>query len=231
MKKCKLLSIVLIYLLLPILGKAQINQDKIGAWYMYFFNTTFKESKWGVQGDIQYRNWNMGGDLEQLLLRGGVTYKPKSIPVKFTLGCANITSDSYGPDNSITRENRIYQEALAPVKVGNRFYTNHRFRFEQRFNNNPGLRTRYRYNLFLNVPLNKTEMDKGAVYLAFYNEIFLNGQNIGNNSSVVLFDRNRLYLAFGYMIKKNLQVQLGMMNQTTKSLSKNQLQLSLHQKI
>ena len=45
----------------------------MGAWYMYFFNTTINESLWGIQGDIQFRNWDMGGDLEQLLLRGGLT--------------------------------------------------------------------------------------------------------------------------------------------------------------
>lgn len=50
---------------------SQVDEDKIGAWYMYFWNTTFSESKVGLQGDIQYRNWNLVGDLEQLLLRGG----------------------------------------------------------------------------------------------------------------------------------------------------------------
>jgi len=232
MNNSKLLIIVAINLLLPFLGKAQVNEDEIGAWYMYFFNTTFKEGPWGVQGDFQYRNWNMAGDLEQLLLRGGLTYQRKSANIKFTLGYGNITTGNYGPDNSTTRENRIYQEALFPGQFGKRFYVNHRFRFEQRFNENQDFRTRYRYNLFLNVALNKPEMDKGTVYLALYNEIFINGQrNIGNGNSVKIFDRNRFYLAMGYMIKKGLQVQLGMMNQTTDNWSKNQLQLSLHQKI
>lgn len=63
-------------LLFPKLREAQTNEDKLGAWYMYFFNTPFKESSWGIQGDIQYRNWNIAGDLEQLLLRGGITYTP-----------------------------------------------------------------------------------------------------------------------------------------------------------
>lgn len=232
MNKSKLLIIVIIYLMLPFWGKAQVNENKLGAWYMYFFNTTFKESRWGVQGDLQYRNWNIVGDLEQLLLRGGLTYQPKSANIKFTLGYGNITTGKYGPDNSTAPESRIYQEALFPVQFGKRFYTNHRFRFEQRFNENQDLRTRYRYNVFLNVALNKPEMDKGTVYLALYNELFINGQrNIGNGNSVEIFDRNRFYLAVGYMIKKELQVQLGIMNQTTDNFSKNQLQLSLHQKI
>lgn len=219
-------------LLPPLPAGAQINEDKIGAWYMYFYNTTFKQSAWGVQGDFQFRNWNMGGDLEQLLLRTGFTYQPKNSQIKFTLGYAHVNSGAYGEHKSTTFENRIYQEALFPVKFGKRFYTQHRFRYEQRFVENQDFRTRYRYNFFLNVPLNKTEMDKKTVYLAFYNELFINGQrNIGNNNNVEIFDRNRFYFALGYMLTKKMQVQLGIMNQTTDVWGKNQLQLSLHQKI
>lgn len=204
----------------------------MGAWYMYFFNTTFKESPWGIQGDIQYRNWNTGGDLEQLLLRGGLTYKPTNNNILFTLGYGNITTGVYGSDKSTSGESRIYQEALFPVNFGRRFYTNHRFRFEQRFVENQDFRTRYRYNLFINVALNKAEMTRNTLYLALYNELFINGQrNIGNGNSVEIFDRNRLYAALGYMISKDLRVQLGIMNQTTDNWSKNQLQLSLHQKL
>ena len=182
---------------------------------MYFFNTTFKESSWGVQGDLQFRNWNIAGDLEQLLLRGGMTYKPKKADIKFTLGYGNITTGSYGPDKSTSAESRIYQEALFPVQFGNRFYTNHRFRYEQRFVQDQDLRTRYRYNLFLNVALNKTKMEQKTIYLALYNELFINGQkNIGDGRTVEFYDRNRLYGALGYIIKNGLKVQLGMMNQT-----------------
>ena len=213
------------------IGNAQIDENELGAWYMYFFNTTFKESSWGVQGDIQFRNWNIAGDLEQLLLRGGMTYKPKKADIKFTLGYGNITTGSYGPDKSTSAESRIYQEALFPVQFGNRFYTNHRFRYEQRFVQDQDLRTRYRYNLFLNVALNKPEMEQKTIYLALYNELFINGQkNIGNGRTVEFYDRNRLYGALGYIIKKGIKVQLGIMNQTTNSWSKNQLQLSLHHK-
>lgn len=231
MKKTIIILIAGICYLLPKNGNAQLDEDKMGAWYMYFFNTTFKESPWGVQGDIQYRNWNAGGDLEQLLLRGGLTYKPKNANIKFTLGYGNITTGRYGSDNSTTSESRIYQEALFPVQFGNRFYTNHRFRYEQRFVENQDLRTRYRYNLFINIALNKAAMEEKTIYLALYNEVFINGQReIGNGGTVEVFDRNRLYGALGYMIKKGMKVQLGVMNQTTDNWSKNQLQLSFHHK-
>ena len=41
-----------------------IDEDQIGGWYMAFLNIDFAESRFGVQGDIQYRTWDAGGDLE-----------------------------------------------------------------------------------------------------------------------------------------------------------------------
>ncbi len=229
MKKRLYTAILLLFILAPQKGNSQINQDQVGAWYMYFFNTTFKESPWGFQGDIQYRNWNLGGDLEQLLLRGGLTYTPKNANVKFTLGYGNVTTGAFGADKSTTTESRVYQEALFPVNFGKRFFTNHRFRYEQRFVQNQDFRTRYRYNFFLNIALNKPDMEAKTIYLALYNEIFINGQrNIGDGNTVEIFDRNRFYVATGYVIKKGFKVQLGIMNQTTNNWGKSQLQLSLH---
>jgi hypothetical protein len=232
MKKNVYLLILAIFLFASKNGNAQIDEDKMGAWCMYFFNTTFKESPWGVQGDVQLRNWNVGGDLEQLLLRGGVTYQPKEADIKLTFGYGNVTTGTYGSDQSTRTESRLYQEALFPVRFGNRFYTNHRFRYEQRFVEGQDFRTRYRYNLFLNIALNNPEMHKGTFYLAFYNELFINGQrSIGDGDPVEVFDRNRCYAALGYMIKKGLKIQFGAMNQTTDTWSKNQLQLSIHHKM
>ena len=232
MKKRFKLILVLFSILLSNSAISQIDQSQLGAWYMYFFNTTFKESSWGVQGDLQLRNWDLGGDLEQLLLRGGLTYVPKNTNVKLTLGYGDVTSGVFGSDNSTTRESRIYQEVLVPVKIGGRFYMNNRFRYEQRFVESQNLRTRYRYNLFLNVGLNSKVMKEKTVYLAVYNEICVNGQReIGEDASVELFDRNRFYVAFGYFLKKNLKIQLGVMNQLTNNWKSNQLQFSLHHKI
>ena len=74
MKKNLFLIIISFFFLFPNTVSAQVDKDKLGAWYMYFFNTTFKEGPFGIQGDIQYRNWNAGGDLEQLLIRSGLTF-------------------------------------------------------------------------------------------------------------------------------------------------------------
>ena len=215
--------------LIPTNANSQIDNDQLGAWYMYFFSKQFQGSVFGFQGDLQYRNWNISGDLEQLLIRTGATYKPDGTQIKFTLGYGNITTGTFGDVKSTTLESRIYQEAIFPVKFGNRFYTTHRFRYEQRFVENQNFRTRYRYNLFLNIALSKPNMEPKTLYLALYNELFINGQrNIGENKSVEIFDRNRFYTALGYVISKGLKVQAGLMNQSTNNWKKNQLQISLH---
>jgi hypothetical protein len=224
----KILILLSLFLFnLPV--KAQNNTDQLGTWYMYFYNTKFKNSQFGIQGDVQYRNWNTIGDLEQLLLRSGVTYKPTNTDVTLTLGIAHITTGTIGESNQTVSETRFYQEALLPIKVGKRLYFNNRFRYEQRFVENQDFRTRFRYNLFLNIPLNKTTLSKNAVYIALYNEIFINGEkNIGDGRTVNVFDRNRFYAGLGYGITDKLRLQLGFMNQSTETAGKDQVQVSLH---
>ncbi len=210
---------------------AQIDESQLGAWYMYFWNTTFKDGPWGLQGDVQHRNWNLGGDLEQLLLRGGLTYVPHNTKVKLTLGYGNITTGAFGDSKETTSESRFYQEALLPQKIGKRFHLTHRFRFEQRFVENQDFRTRWRYNLFINFLINNTEMEKGTFYLAFYNELFINGEReIGEGREVEVFDRNRRYTALGYCLEKALRIQFGFMEQATDNWTKGQMQLSVHHK-
>lgn len=221
--------LVLILLLICNSATAQVDEAQTGAWYMYFFNKQFKDSQWGIQGDFQYRDWAGLGDLEQLLLRSGVTFRPKEANVLFTLGYANITSGVPGESSDTSGENRIYQEALIPQKLGSRYFLTHRFRYEQRFVENQDFRTRYRYMLFFNVPFNKTELEKDAIYLALYNELFINGQtDIGDGRTTELFDRNRTYMGLGYVLSSKVRVQLGWMNQKTAATGKGQLQFSLH---
>ncbi len=224
----KITLLLVLFVIGSNLLNAQVNENKLGAWYMYFWNTDFGESKFGLQGDVQYRNWNTIGDLEQLLLRAGVTYNANA-NLKLTLGYGHITSGVFGDSNDTSTESRVYQEALLPHKISERIYLKHRFRYEQRWVENQDFRTRYRYNLFITIPLNQPNLNKNSIYLSFYNEIFINGQkDIGNDRTVEIFDRNRLYGALGYALKDNLKLQVGVMEQTLNNLSKTQLQLSLH---
>jgi hypothetical protein len=212
-------------------AQAQVDEDQLGAWTMYFFEAPSASSQWGLQGDLQYRAWDLGSDMEQLLLRGGLTWRPESEDALFTLGYANVTSGTFGSSSETTGEHRIYQEAALPQRIMQRVYLRHRFRYEQRWVDGQDFRTRFRYALFANIPLNRPDLGAGAWYLAFYNELFLNGQRaIGDGRTVEIFDRNRFYGALGYSLSDRLRVQGGYMYQYTDTIAKGQLQLSLHQR-
>lgn len=209
---------------------SQIDESQKGSWYMYFYNHQFKTSQFGIQGDFQYRDWQVLGDREQLLVRSGITYTPKETSILFTVGFANITSGVFGDSNETLNENRIYQEALLPQQIGEYVFVTHRFRFEQRFVEHQDFRTRYRYNIFINVPFNSKNLSVSkTIYSAFYNELFINGErNIGQNASVEFFDRNRTYFGLGYVLNPKVRFQIGYLQQTTNAWSKGQMQFSMH---
>lgn len=228
MKKI-LLLLILLGNTFPVWSQSNLDEDQLGAWYMYFFTKKFENSQFGIQGDYQFRSWNLGSDKEQLLLRTGLTYKPKNAEITFTGGYAYISTGSFGEGGDDVQEHRIYQEALFPQKIGARFYLTHRIRYEQRWVENQDFRTRFRYNLFLNIPLNRSKIEKRALYLALYNEIFINGElEIGDGRTVPYFDRNRTYLGLGFGVLDNLRIQTGWMKQTTNEWVKGQLQFSVH---
>ena len=213
----------------PLSAAAQVDEGQTGAWYMYFFNGRFGDGPWGVQGDVQLRMWEPTADLEQLLIRGGLTYTPPGTDVLITLGYGNVTSGVPGASSRTSSESRIYQEFLLPQRVGARLALRHRFRFEQRWVEGLDFRTRFRYALFVTVPLSRAEMRPGTVYLSVYDEVFINGQrDVGQGREVEYFDRNRLYGGLGYVFRDGLNAQLGYMQQTTDNWSKGQLQFSLH---
>jgi hypothetical protein len=226
-----LLVFVTFFLKVEVVSSQKINPDTWGAWYIYFFDGNVAGKNWGIQGDIQHRTWNGFDDMEQFLARGGFYYKAPKSKAQFTLGYATITTGEFGSGKKTSHENRIYQEFLFPENPLPRVFLTHRIRIEQRWVDNQKFRTRYRYFIAVTVPLNKPDLSKGAIYIQGTNAVFINGEkNIGNGKKVELFDRDRIYGAFGYSISNNLKIQVGAMRQITDTWAKNQVQISLHHK-
>lgn len=209
---------------------AQIDQGQDGAWYTYAWTHRFDASTFGWQGDVQERFWDSDSDLEQRLVRMGGTWTPAGGNIRYTLGAAHIRSGAFGPSSADSEETRLYQEAFIPQTLADRFFLSHRWRLEQRDVEGQDLRNRLRYFLGLNVPLNQGTLGKGALYLSFYNELFINlEQDIGNNREVKHFDRNRAYAALGFSLSDRTRLQFGYMWQETETVGKGQLQLNLFQ--
>ncbi|RYD99800.1 MAG: DUF2490 domain-containing protein [Sphingobacteriales bacterium] len=197
--------------------------DKPGAWYSYFGSQQLNNTNWNWHNELQYRNFNAVGDLEQLLLRTGIGYNLTPGNNNILFGYGFIHGRPYlkaGFDERITvNEHRLFQQFITRQSIS-RVNVQHRYRFEQRFLPD-NFKLRFRYLLGLTVPVNKAKMDAKAFYVSAYNEIFIHTD--GN-----LFDRNRSFAGVGYVIKKELRFDVGFMRQMLAQDSRNQVMISLY---
>lgn len=212
MKKIYLVAIIIF----PLFSFSQ-NSD-LGNWLIYFGNKKINE-KLNWHNEVQYRNYNAVGDLEQLLLRTGVGYNLTEKNNNVLLGYGFILSENYAlnTDNKTSiNEHRIYQQFISKQNIG-RVSVQHRYRFEQRFIEED-FKMRFRYFLTLNIPINHNKMIDKTVYISAYNELFLNSKNN-------VFDRNRLYGGLGYMLNERVRFELGYMNQFFNKGSRDQINI------
>jgi hypothetical protein len=201
---------------------AKAQDASIGNWLMYFGNQKIN-NKFNWHNEIQYRNFNAIGDLEQLLLRTGIGYNLTEKNNNLLIGYGFILSQPYVNGVKIeTHEHRIFQQYIYKANYG-RFYTQHRLRYEERFLSEL-FRMRFRYFLIVNIPLNMPEMKKNAIYLSAYNEVFI-------NTSTWKFDRDRVYGAVGYCFTDFLRLEIGAMTQILANTSRTQIQIGFYNTI
>lgn len=207
--------ILLIFILTPFFIYSQ--DSNLGNWLIYIGSKKV-DQKWNIHHEVQYRNYNAIGDLEQLLLRTGAGYT-FSENNNLLLGYGYILSQNYigNTDEKIDiNEHRIFQQFVTKQKFG-RVNLQHRYRFEQRWVDSD-FKVRFRYFLAFSIPLNKKMMEDKTIYLSAYNEIFINSRNN-------IFDRNRLYGGIGYKLNKSIRFEIGYMNQFLNNGNRDQVNL------
>jgi hypothetical protein len=196
------------------------QKTETGNWFMYFGNQKInKNINW--HNEIQHRNYNFIGDFNQLILRTGIGFNLTEDNNNLLLGYGYINTEKYLANSNQkvnVNEHRIFQQFISKQNFG-RFFVQHRYRVEERFLKND-FQLRLRYFLGINIPLNKKTLEKNTIYLSSYNEIFI-------NSEKPLFDRNRLYGALGYFIRKNLKMEVGFMSQSLEDSNRNQFQIAI----
>lgn len=199
------------------------QKNNVGNWFIYFGNQKINK-KWSWYNEVQYRNFNFIGDVNQLLFRTGIGYNLSQDNDNILLGYGFIQSHIYttAGDKNVKPEHRIFQQFLTKQNI-QKFYVQHRYRIEERFFTND-FKFRFRYFLSVNVPLNKKTLETNAVYLSAYNEIFLNAEK-------PVFDRNRLYGGIGYCINKYLRFETGYMKQMFENEKQSQFQIILFNNI
>lgn len=210
----KLLILLTFFIVVPFCVKAQ--DSNLGNWLIYIGNKKL-DNGWNIHNEVQYRNYDAVGDLEQLLLRTGLGYNLTENNNNLLLGYGYILSENYvgeTDEKASVNEHRIFQQFTTKQKIGV-VGLSHRYRFEQRFVEDD-FKMRFRYFLGLNIPLQYKEDGENPLYFSAYNEIFLN-----TKSSI--FDRNRLYGGLGYKFSKNLKLELGYMNQFFENSGRDQI--------
>jgi len=210
------MTMVALILGLVLPNSVQSQESSFGNWLVYIGDKKLND-KWNLHNEIQYRNYNAIGNLEQLLIRTGIGYTFNEKKNNVLFGYGYILSENYIGDSNekiSVNEHRIFQQFTSKQKIG-QVKLSHRYRFEQRFVASD-FKIRYRYLLGLKIPISNKE--KNNYYVSAYNEIFL-------NSKSTVFDRNRLYGGIGYHLNKNLRIEAGYMNQFFENGNRDQLNI------
>ena len=201
--------ILLLTFLLPFTAFSQ--ESNLGNWLIYIGSKKL-DNQWNIHHEVQYRNYDAIGDLEQLLLRTGVGKNLTDGNNNLLLGYGFIRSENYTSeeDKIVFNEHRIFQQFITKQTIG-KLGLQHRYRFEQRFVEDD-FKLRFRYFLGISYPLTD------QLYLSSYNEIFLNTvQNA--------FDRHRLYGGLGYKLSDRIKIELGYMNQFLINTNRDQINI------
>lgn len=209
---------LLLFFFLHIFVLAIAQNTNTGNWIQYFGNKKIND-KWNWWHEVQYRNYNAIGDLEQLLIRTGLGYQ-LSTSDNIHMGYAYILSEPYKSgtnDKNTLVEHRIYQQLINRNTFGRGTFMT-RLRLEERFFTSE-FKTRFRAMNWINYPISSKSITNKTVYLSAYHEIFLNGKG-------PTFDRLRLYGAMGYFINKKIKVELGYLSQIQTNKSRGQWQIA-----
>ncbi len=206
---------IILFLFIFISAAATAQKSPFGNWLIYFGDKKIKQ-RLNWHHEVQYRNFNLIGDTEQLLLRTGLGWNLTESNNNIHFGYAFIYSQPYLQDSDQKtefEEHRIYQQFITR-QLFDRLSIQHRYRFEQRYFKDD-FSFRFRYFLSCNIALSKAKLVDNTIYLSVYNEIFV-------NTETDYFDRNRFYGGFGYRFSAQLRSEIGLMNQTRDNLSRNQ---------
>ena len=218
---CHLCVLACVLLVRPAIAQ-DLTADQFNAWVMYAGNHRFSD-RWGLHTEYQWRRNDGFEHWQQSVVRVGADLYTKAGPM-ISAGYAWITTYPYGeqPAPTTFHEHRIWEQFILAQTVW-RTQFQHRYRLEQRFlelmepNGEGGyvpdgyqFKQRARYRFMVTLPLSRKELADKTLFLAVYDEIFLQfGKHIGTN----ILDQNRFYAAFGWRFNKDVNVQLGYLNQ------------------
>lgn len=211
----------ILLLLFAIAVKSAEGQSQFSGWFGNF--STFKLSnKFSIHFDGQLRSTDDLEHISTLLLRTGLNWHAKKNMIA-TGGYAFIHNRrAIGVVTGYAPEHRLWEQFIVSHPFTNTTLS-HRFRLEQRFiskstveddelkNEGNVFANRVRYFFRTMIPIGR-KLQPNTFFAGLQNEVFLNfGDKSGVNGET--FDQNRAYLALGYRISQQCDIEIGYMNQ------------------
>lgn len=78
---------------------------------MYFGNAKIEDTKWNINYDVQYRNYEILSDLNQLLIRGSIQYMPYD-NLTLSTGYAFVDTEEYLKPDVPFKETEFFKMQL-----------------------------------------------------------------------------------------------------------------------
>ncbi|MCO4294719.1 DUF2490 domain-containing protein [Solitalea sp. MAHUQ-68] len=230
---------LLLLVLLCSIGKLKAQTQNSG-WAAYIANLQFKESKFGLMFDAQFRSSDDYQRLQQYLIRPALTYKFNK---HYTVSAGYAYVSNYAIVNGVddrVSEHRAFEQFFINHKLG-RVSLIHRFRNEHRWvssaadPNNFNTQQRFRYFIRGLVPFGKESTFNQGFFGSFQEEVMFNyiNKETTNNS---FFDQNRAFVGLGYRFNPKIDIEAGYMNQLVKqrngeTLTNNIFQFALYTRL
>lgn len=191
-------------------------RNSTGNWFgLYTKYKLFKQ--WSYYGEYHVRRRNGMQDMGQVYLRFGLSHQ-FSNHSEVTIGFVNPYY--WAPDqdaaniDKVVPQYRLWQQMVFSTPF-DRLIAYHQIRTEQRYKRDYVVGSpykftfRYRYKITAYYPLNKKQYVPGALFLSFYNEIFL---QFGREVTYNHVEDNRAFLGLGLNINDQSSIQAGYMN-------------------
>ena len=187
-----------------------------GIWFGFYTKYHIND-KWAYYGEYHVRMREGMGEMGQVYLRFGATYRIKKY-LDFTVGFVNPyywAPNQEDPNvDKVVPQYRTWQQGVLATPFDH-ITVLHQLRLEQRWRRDYEkdspfeLTHRFRYKLTVYVPLNHKDFGPHTLFLALYEEIFMQaGKSVVYNH----LEDNRAFIGLGYNLSRSLQLQGGYMN-------------------
>jgi hypothetical protein len=180
--------------------------EQLGTWLQYFGDNRISDHV-SIHTEAEYWLWEAASNPEVLILRPAVNFHLNDGPF-FSLGYTYVKSWPFHEEGARTTQNHFFQQLILRSPMW-RFRLYHRYRFEERWiraneATETDFSTRLRYMLFLQLPLTRRTIEPNTLFLASYNELFVN-----TSGREAVFDQDRVYAALAYQVTRNMCVHTG----------------------